>query len=88
MNGDWRKLFQIKISDVISIADPLEGNEIDLEANKLVVVRFRSYPTRTIPHIFTSHPSVLVLAGDASITAFTPFSTNRTGKPVGVDCRA
>ena len=39
VNGRWRKLFPNQIPDVISIADPLQGDEIDLEGNKLVVVR-------------------------------------------------
>ena len=37
-----RKLFPNQIPDVISIADPLEGNEIDLEGNKLVA-RFNQF---------------------------------------------
>jgi hypothetical protein len=35
LNGRWRKLFPNQIPDLISIADPLEGNEIDLEGSKL-----------------------------------------------------
>src|SRR3954462_11767029 len=39
LNGRWRKLFPNQIPDVISIADPLQGDQIDLEGSKLVVVR-------------------------------------------------
>src|SRR3984893_18747082 len=39
LNSRWRKLFPNQISDVISVADPMQGDEIDLEGNKLVVAR-------------------------------------------------
>src|SRR4029077_14020471 len=39
LNGRWRRLFPNQIPDVISIADPLQGDEIDLEGNKLVAVQ-------------------------------------------------
>ena len=81
LNSRWRKLFPNQIPDVISIADPLEGNEIDLEGNKLVVVRVGHTDTddTTCLHV----PSIgLVVAGDAVyIMAFIHFSSNRTGKP-------
>jgi glyoxylase-like metal-dependent hydrolase (beta-lactamase superfamily II) len=35
LNSRWRKLFPNQIPDVISIADPLEGDEIELEGSKL-----------------------------------------------------
>ena len=46
LNGRWRKLFPNQIPDVISIADPLDGNEIDLEGSKLVVVKSWTYRHR------------------------------------------
>src|SRR3954470_15089869 len=64
LNGRWRKLFPNQISDVISIADPLEGNEIDLEGNKLVIVQVGHTDTddTTCLHV----PSIgLLVAGDA-----------------------
>jgi glyoxylase-like metal-dependent hydrolase (beta-lactamase superfamily II) len=74
LNSRWRKLFPNQIPDVISIADPLEGNEIDLEGSKLVVVR--------VGHTDTDHttclhvPSIgLVAAGDAVYNGIHPFLT-------------
>ena len=57
---------------VISIADPLDGNEIDLEGNKLVVVRVGHTDTdnTTCLHV----PSIgLVAAGDAVYNGIHPF---------------
>jgi glyoxylase-like metal-dependent hydrolase (beta-lactamase superfamily II) len=64
LNARWRKLFPNQISDVISVADPMEGNEIDLEGNKLVVVKVGHTDTddSTCLHV----PSIgLLVAGDA-----------------------
>jgi glyoxylase-like metal-dependent hydrolase (beta-lactamase superfamily II) len=72
LNGRWRKLFPNQIPDVISIADPLEGDEIDLEGNKLVVVRVGHTDTddSTCLHV----PSIgLVVAGDAVYNGIHPF---------------
>jgi glyoxylase-like metal-dependent hydrolase (beta-lactamase superfamily II) len=72
LNGRWRKLFPNQIPDTISIADPIEGNEIDLEGNKLVVVRVGHTDTddSTCLHV----PSIgLVLAGDAVYNGIHPF---------------
>jgi len=72
LNGRWRKLFPNQIPDVISIADPLEGDEIDLEGNKLAVVRVGHTDTddSTCLHI----PSIgLVVAGDAVYNGIHPF---------------
>jgi glyoxylase-like metal-dependent hydrolase (beta-lactamase superfamily II) len=72
LNDRWRKLFPNQIPDVISIADPLEGNEIDLEGSKLVVVRVGHTDTddTTCLHV----PSIgLVLAGDAVYNGIHPF---------------
>src|ERR1700730_16314942 len=72
LNGRWRKLFQNQISDVISIADPLQGDEIDLEGNKLVAVRVGHTDTddTTCLHV----PSIgLVAAGDAVYNGIHPF---------------
>ena len=72
LNGRWRKLFPNQIPDVISIADPLEGNEIDLEANKLVVVRVGHTDTDDTTYLHV--PSIgLVLAGDAVYNGIHPF---------------
>src|ERR1700761_511836 len=72
LNSRWRKLFPNQIPDVISIADPLEGNEIDLEGEKLVVVRVGHTDTddTTCLHV----PSIgLVAAGDVVYNGIHPF---------------
>jgi glyoxylase-like metal-dependent hydrolase (beta-lactamase superfamily II) len=72
LNSRWRKLFPNQIPDFISIADPLQGNEIDLEGNKLVVVRLGHTDTddTTCLHV----PSIgLVMAGDAVYNGIHPF---------------
>lgn len=72
LNDRWRKLFPDQIPDVISVADPLQGNAIDLEGNKLVIVRLGHTDTddTTCLHV----PSIgLVLAGDAVYNGIHPF---------------
>src|ERR1700736_1165301 len=72
LNGRWRKLFPNQISDVISVADPMQGDEIDLEGNKLVVARIGHTDTdeTTCLHV----PSIgLVVAGDAVYNGIHPF---------------
>src|SRR6202048_3303957 len=72
LNDRWRKLFPNQIPDVISIADPLQGDEIDLEGNKLVVVRVGHTDTddTTCLHV----PSIgLVVAGDVVYNGIHPF---------------
>src|SRR3984957_9949765 len=68
---DRRKQFP-GLPDVISIATPLEGNEIDLEGNKLVVVGVGHTDTddTTCLHV----PSIgLVVAGDVVYNGIHPF---------------
>jgi glyoxylase-like metal-dependent hydrolase (beta-lactamase superfamily II) len=72
LNERWRKLFPNQIPDEIAVADTLEGNEIDLEGNKLVVVRVGHTDTddTTCLHV----PAIgLVLAGDAVYNGIHPF---------------
>jgi glyoxylase-like metal-dependent hydrolase (beta-lactamase superfamily II) len=72
LNSRWRKLFPNQISDVIAVADPLQGDEIDLEGNRLVVVRLGHTDTddTTCLHV----PSIgLVVAGDAVYNGIHPF---------------
>jgi glyoxylase-like metal-dependent hydrolase (beta-lactamase superfamily II) len=72
LNSRRRKLFPNQIPDVISVADPFEGDEIDLEGNKLVVVRLGHTDTddSTCLHV----PSIgLVVAGDAVYNGIHPF---------------
>ena len=72
LNGRWRKLFPNQISDVISIADPLQGDEIELEGNKLVVVKVGHTDTddTTCLHVASIG---LVVAGDAVYNGIHPF---------------
>src|SRR6478672_525054 len=72
LNGRWRKLFPNQISDVIAIAEPLQGDEIELEGEKLVVVQVGHTDTddTTCLHV----PSIgLVVAGDAVYNGIHPF---------------
>src|SRR5258705_846647 len=72
LNSRWRKLFPNQIPGLISIADSLAGNEIDLEGSKLVVVRVGHTDTddTTCLHV----PSIgLVVAGDAVYNGIHPF---------------
>jgi glyoxylase-like metal-dependent hydrolase (beta-lactamase superfamily II) len=77
LNGRWRKLFPNQIPDVISVADPLDGDEIDLEGNKLIVVRVGH--TDTDDSTFLHVPSIgLVAAGDAVYNGIHPFLNEST----------
>jgi glyoxylase-like metal-dependent hydrolase (beta-lactamase superfamily II) len=72
LNSRWRKLFPNQISDVISVADPMQGDKIDLEGNKLVVAKVGHTDTdeTTCLHV----PSIgLVVAGDAVYNGIHPF---------------
>jgi glyoxylase-like metal-dependent hydrolase (beta-lactamase superfamily II) len=83
LNSRWRKLFPNQIPDLISIADPLEGNEIDLEGSKLVVVRVGHADTddTTCLHV----PSIgLVVAGDAVYNGIHPF-LNESNRQTGLE---
>ena len=82
LNGRWRKLFPNQIPDLISIADSLAGNDIDLEGSKIVVIRVGHTDTddTTCLHV----PSIgLVVAADAVYNGFIYFSMSRIGKPGG-----
>lgn len=60
------------LPDVISIANPLEGNEIDLEGNRLVVVRVGHTDTDNTTYLHI--PSIgLVVAGDVVYNGIHPF---------------
>ena len=79
LNNRWRKLFPNQIPDIISVAEPLEGNEIDLEGSKLLVVRVGHTDTddTTCLHV----PSIgLVVAGDAVYNGIHPFLNESTRK--------
>ena len=79
LNSRWRKLFPNQISDVISVADPLAGNEIDLEGNKLVVVKIGHTDTDDSTCLYV--PSIgLVVAGDAVYNGIHPFLSESNRK--------
>ncbi|WP_245302248.1 MBL fold metallo-hydrolase [Bradyrhizobium sp. LTSP885] len=72
LNSRWRKLFPNQIPDPISIAEPLDGSEIDLEGSKLIVAKVGHTDTddTTCLHV----PSIgLVVAGDAVYNGIHPF---------------
>jgi glyoxylase-like metal-dependent hydrolase (beta-lactamase superfamily II) len=70
LNSWWRKLFPNQIPELISIADPLKGKEIDLEGSQLFVVRVGHTDDTTCVHV----PSIgLVVAGDAVYNGIHPF---------------
>ncbi len=52
----WRKRFPGQIPDHLAAAEPFEGEELDLEGHKLVVVKTER-PTRPVPRACTSPPS-------------------------------
>lgn len=77
LDGRWRKLFPGQISDVIAICDPMQGDTIDLEGEKLAVVRVGHTDTdnSTCLHV----PSIsLVVAGDAVYNGIHPFLNEST----------
>ena len=79
LNSRWRKLFPNQIPELISIAEPLKGVEIDLEGSKLFVVRVGHTDTdgTTCLHV----PSIgLVVAGDAVYNGIHPFLVESTRK--------
>ena len=72
LDGFWRKLFPNQIPDTLSVAAPLESDEIDLEGNKLIAVKLGHTDTddSTCLHV----PSIdLVVAGDAVYNGIHPF---------------
>src|SRR5689334_13106542 len=86
-NGAWKAGFPGQIPDKLVIAEELEGNVIDLEGNKLVVVELGHTDTdyTTCLHV----PSIgLVVAGDAAYNDdhLYPVESNAQ-KRQGVDCR-
>lgn len=76
-DGMWRKLFPGQVPDVIAICDPMEGDTIELEGEKLSVVRVGHTDTdnSTCLHV----PSIgLVVAGDAVYNGIHPYLSEST----------
>ena len=68
----WRKLFPGQIPDRLLAAEPLDGNEFELEGRKLVVVN--AGRTDTSPSTCLLVPSIgLLVAGDAVYNGIHPY---------------
>lgn len=68
----WRRLFPGEIPDRLSVAEPLENNELELEGHKLVVVNTGRTDTAysTCLHV----PSIgLIVGGDAVYNGIHPY---------------
>jgi glyoxylase-like metal-dependent hydrolase (beta-lactamase superfamily II) len=68
----WRRLFPGEIPDRLLVAEPLEGNELELEGHKLVAVNAGRTDTShsTCMHV----PSIgLIVAGDAVYNGIHPY---------------
>src|SRR3984957_14628133 len=80
LNSRWRKLFPNQIPDPISIADRLEGNDIDLEGSKLVVARVGH--TNTVDKTCLYLQSIgLVVAADDFYNGIHPFLNESNRQP-------
>jgi glyoxylase-like metal-dependent hydrolase (beta-lactamase superfamily II) len=68
----WRRLFPGEIPDRLLIAEPLEGNELELEGHKLVPVD--TGRTDTAPSTCLHVPSIgLIVGGDVVYNGIHPF---------------
>lgn len=72
LNSRWRKLFPNQIPEIITTADAMQGNQLTLEGQPLIVVNVGHTDTddSTCLHV----PSIgLVVAGDAVYNGIHPF---------------
>ena len=72
LNARWRKLFPGQIPDGVAFADPLDGDTIELEGNRLVAIKVGHTDTddSTCLHV----PAIdLIVAGDAVYNGIHPF---------------
>ena len=68
----WRRLFPGDIPDRLLVAEPLEGNGLELEGRKLVAVN--AGRTDTAPSTYLHVPSIgLIVAGDAVYNGIHPY---------------
>lgn len=77
LEGFWRKLFPGQIPEHLPIADPLQGNELELEGHKLVPVNTGRTDTAqsTCLHV----PSIgLLVAGDVAYNGIHPYLAETT----------
>jgi glyoxylase-like metal-dependent hydrolase (beta-lactamase superfamily II) len=72
IDGFWRRLFPGQIHDRLLVAEPLEGNELELEGHRLVTIDTGRTDTArsTCLHV----PSIgLIVGGDAVYNGIHPF---------------
>jgi glyoxylase-like metal-dependent hydrolase (beta-lactamase superfamily II) len=77
LEGFWRKLFPGQIPEHLPVADPLPGNELELEGHKLVAVNTGRTDTdqSTCLHV----PSIgLLVGGDAVYNGIHPYLAETT----------
>jgi len=68
----WRRLFPGEISDRLLVAEPLEGNELELEGHKLVAVNTGRTDTAHSTCLYV--PSIgLIVGGDAVYNGIHPY---------------
>src|SRR5260221_9154131 len=85
VEGFWRRLFPGEIPERLLAAEPLEGNELELEGHKLVVVN--AGRTDTAHSTCLHHPSIgLIVGGDAVSNGIHPFfgGTAPRSRPHGI----
>jgi glyoxylase-like metal-dependent hydrolase (beta-lactamase superfamily II) len=72
VDGFWRKLFPGEIDDRLVVAEPLNGDEFELEGHKLMVVHTGRTDTAESTSLYV--PSLeLIVAGDVVYNGIHPF---------------
>lgn len=72
LDGFWHKLFPGQISDRLVVAEPMEGDHLELEGNKLVAVNAGQTDTAHSTYLYV--PSIgLIVAGDAVYNGIHPY---------------
>jgi glyoxylase-like metal-dependent hydrolase (beta-lactamase superfamily II) len=72
LDGFWHKLFPGQISDRLVVAEPMEGDHLELEGNKLVAVNTGRTDTADSTCLYV--PSIgLIVGGDAVYNGIHPY---------------
>jgi glyoxylase-like metal-dependent hydrolase (beta-lactamase superfamily II) len=72
IDGFWRKLFPGQLLDRLPVAEPLDGDELELEGHKLVAVNMGRTDTDRSTSIYV--PSIdLIVAGDTVYNGIHPY---------------
>jgi glyoxylase-like metal-dependent hydrolase (beta-lactamase superfamily II) len=72
IDGFWRKLFPGQLFDRLPVAEPLDGDEVELEGHKLVAVNMGRTDTERSTSIYV--PSIdLIVAGDTVYNGIHPY---------------